>query len=515
MFGPAVLLSAVVFVPMLGAFALALLPRASKRLPLKATAVTIASFDLVLCLAIVWGFDTTQLDPQFEACLPWIPALGIHYHIGIDGISLIFVLITSVLILIALLGTGGQIETRAKEFVIFVLLTESAILGALTALDVFLFYIFWAVLPIPLCFFLGTAGGQRQAGWSAVKLFSLTTAGSLLLLTALIYMANLHGGWNLAHFPHRYTPTEQYGLFWILILAFTLRVPIVPLHAWLPDVYEETPALGALVLSNSFLNLSIYGLLRFCFPLFPKLVVEALPSLMLLGLISIVYGALVAWLQPHFKKRLAYASISYAGLCFVGLSAMTEASLAGVFICLVGYSLSAPALLFLANILNTQNLSLKNENANLRVQAPILTFFLGLAVFAHIGLPCLASFPGQLLILLGTLESGFGGPTPTLLTALSLMIASLPMLYWIQWIMTCTKGASSNDECRDLNRSECGFVAILMGLNLVVGLSPNFILSPLRVPIRNLVHQVTNELRATNSTSQPDTQSPSGYSHED
>jgi NADH-quinone oxidoreductase subunit M len=322
------LLSIVIFLPVLGGLIALFLPR-DNRPVLHGWAIAVSLATFLVSLPLWFIFDTSTADFQYVERVSWIPALGISYQVGVDGISLLLVLLTTFLMPIVFLSATSGIERRVKEFVALTLLLETAMLGTFLALDLFLFYVFWELMLVPMYFLIGIWGGPRRI-YAAVKFFLYTMAGSVLMLLAIIglYFLSDPGGsartFDLLTILNRPVPSAwQPWLFGAFALAFAIKVPMFPFHTWLPDAHVEAPTAGSVILAAVLLKMGTYGFLRFCLPLFPETAVAVVPLIALLAVIGILYGAMVATMQRDIKKLVAYSSVSHLGFVMLGLFALT------------------------------------------------------------------------------------------------------------------------------------------------------------------------------------------------
>ncbi|MBM3227202.1 MAG: NADH-quinone oxidoreductase subunit M, partial [Candidatus Tectomicrobia bacterium] len=318
------LLSSVVFLPLLGAMVLAGWPRGNDQ-AMRWGGLIIMLVTFGLSLALYPLFDPAVAGMQFSERVPWVKTVGIFYHVGVDGISLPLVLLTTFLSPIALLGAWQSITSKVKEFVIFMLLLETAMLGAFVALDLFLFFIFWEAMLIPMYFIIGIWGGENRL-YATVKFILYTMAGSALMLVAIVALYVFHQqfsgelSFGLLDFQQvPLSPRQQKWLFLAFFISFAIKVPLFPFHTWLPDAHVEAPTPGSVILAGVLLKMGGYGLLRFCLPLFPDAVATYAPWVATLAVIGIIYGALVAMVQPDVKKLVAYSSVSHLGFVVLGI----------------------------------------------------------------------------------------------------------------------------------------------------------------------------------------------------
>ncbi len=500
------LLTAVVFLPTVGALLLALLP-AEQHANLKAGAIAIAAATFVASLPLWTGFDARSAAYQYEAVSNWIPAFGIRYHVGIDGISLFLILLTTFLTPLTLIGAWAATEKRVKEFVIAILLLETGMLGAFVALDLFLFYVFWEAMLIPMYFLIGIWGGQRRL-YAAIKFFLFTMAGSLAMLIAIIVVAQQPGGdWDFslkAALARSFAPPADRWLFGAFALAFAIKVPLFPVHTWLPDAHTEAPTAGSVILAGVLLKLGVYGLIRFAFPMFPAAAFELAPLIGILSVIGIVYGALAAWVQPDMKKLVAYSSVSHLGFCVLGITALTTEAVTGAVYQMLAHGMSTGALFMLVGVLyERRHTRLLADYGGIARRAPIFAFFLVFAVLASAGMPALSGFPGEFLILMGTFTGG--APLDEAISADSVwavhhvlaivgatgvILSAVYLLYMVQKVLFGPLQHRANEHLTDMNVREVGVLATMAVLMLVMGLRPGIFLEPMEPSVRRFVEQV-------------------------
>ncbi|NJD21549.1 MAG: NADH-quinone oxidoreductase subunit M, partial [Melioribacter sp.] len=368
----------------------------------------------VISLVIYFGFDQTNSQFQFIHQVVWIKSLNISYHVGVDGISLLLVLLTTFLTPLTLLSTWKAIEKNVKMFTFSMLFLEVGMLGVFISLDIFLFYIFWEAMLIPMYFIIGIWGGERRI-YAAVKFFIFTMFGSLLMLVAIIWLA-VYASSLVGHFTtnlielYKVGPTIphdiQSWMFGAFFLSFAIKVPLFPLHTWLPDAHVEAPTAGSVILAGVLLKMGTYGLVRFCLPLFPQSSVQFAPIISVLAVIGIIYGALVSMVQTDMKKLVAYSSVSHLGFVVLGIFAMTVESVQGAVIQMVNHGLSTGALFLLVGVLyeRTHHREISFYGGIARL-VPLYSTVLMIAMLSSIGLPGLNGFIGEFLILIGSFKS--------------------------------------------------------------------------------------------------------------
>ena len=486
------LLTAVVFLPAIGAVILALFP-AEDHTNLKGTAFGVSLVTFVASLGLWVGFDPAVAGYQFAAQVPWIEAFGISYAVGIDGIALTLIVLTTFLMPLTLLGAWTAVSKRVKEFVIACLLLETGMLGAFIALDLFLFYVFWEAMLIPMYFIIGIWGGQRRI-YAAIKFFIFTMAGSLLMLVAILYVARDGAEWSflLADALARdFSRGEQTWLFAAFALAFAIKVPMFPVHTWLPDAHVEAPTAGSVILAGILLKLGVYGFIRFAMPLFPIAAVAALPVIGWLSVIGIIYGALLAWVQPDMKKLVAYSSVSHLGFCMLGLAALTTEGVAGAVFVMIAHGVSTGALFLLVGVLyerrHTRALA---DYGGVAKKMPVYAFFLVMTAMASAGLPALSGFPGEFLVLLGTFTAGSAQRVWAILAATGVILAAVYLLWMVQRVLLGPLQNPANESLKDMNTREVVVLAPLMVLAVVLGLYPGFVLDRIEPSVTAFVQQV-------------------------
>ena len=499
------LLTAVVFLPTVGAILLALFPPGDHA-NVKATALGISTLTFLMSILLWTGFEYGTADYQFTASVPWIREFGITYKVGIDGISLVLIILTTFLMPLTLLGAWRAVEKRVKEFCIAMLVLETGMLGAFVALDLFLFYVFWEAMLIPMYFLIGIWGGQRRV-YAAVKFFIFTMAGSLLMLIAIIVVAHgagPSGGWSFALSDALartdFSLAQQRYLFFAFALAFAIKVPMFPVHTWLPDAHVEAPTSGSVILAGVLLKLGVYGFVRFAFPLFPAAAVEAMPILGWLAVAGIVYGALVAWVQPDMKKLVAYSSVSHLGFCMLGLAAFTQEGIAGAVFVMIAHGVSTGALFLLVGILyERRHTRVLADYGGIARKVPIFAVFLVFTVMASAGLPALSGFPGEFLVLLGTFTAGKAQMVWAICAATGVILAAIYLLRMVQKVLFGPLQNPANETLKDMNGREIFVLAPLMVLALYLGVRPNVILKPIAPAVQKLVSDVNRGARRANN----------------
>jgi NADH-quinone oxidoreductase subunit M len=468
-----VLLSTLIWLPTLGAAALLLLDgRDTRRIRQVALAVTTVTFAVSLLLWI--GFDRARPGMQFVEQRAWIPGAGISYHVGVDGISLLLVLLTTLLTPLCLLASWSQITTRVKEFLVAMCLLETGMLGVFVALDLFLFFVFWEAMLVPMYLIIGVWGGPRRV-YAAVKFILYTMAGSALMLLAILTLYFLQDRGS-ASFDYaavlqlQIAPDLQLPLFLAFALAFAIKVPMFPFHTWLPDAHVEAPTAGSVILAGVLLKMGTYGFLRFGLPLFPDAAVRLAPAIVALALIGILYGAWVSTVQPDMKKLIAYSSVSHLGFVMLGLFTFTPQGLVGGILQMVNHGLSTGALFLLIGMIYERRHSrLIADFGGLWAVLPVFSVILLVVTFSSIGLPGLNGFVGEFLILLGAFQ---WSRTAAVLATAGIVFAAVYLLWMYQRVIF---GEVRHEETRtlpDLNAREIWTLVPLLILIVWIGVYP-------------------------------------------
>ena len=461
----------------------------------------------VLELALVALFAASHWDPAGmvvrDPVLTWIrmPSLSIVYEVGIDGISLPLVLLTGLLLPIVVLASWKGVTRSWVGFTASLMLLTTGILGALVALDLFVFYVFWEVMLIPMYLIIGIWGGERRI-YAAVKFFLFTMAGSLLMLLAILWLAWIHselaGVWSF-----RYSDLlridlplhQQLWLFGAFALAFAIKVPMFPLHTWLPDAHVEAPTGGSVILAGILLKLGTYGFLRFAMPLFPQATKRLAPWLLAMAVIGVIYGALVSWVQADMKKLVAYSSIAHLGFVMLGLLAFDLLAWQGALIQMVNHGLSTGALFLLVGMLYDRRHTKKFEDfGGLAKVVPWYATFLVFTALASVGLPALNGFVGEFLILLGTWKAGL-----RMLAAIAAFGVVLAAVYLLKMIQKTLWGPITKEENRGLRDLDLREVLALVPLCLFmlwIGVAPRTFLEPSRPALEAVLTDFKARLEA-------------------
>jgi NADH-quinone oxidoreductase subunit M len=498
------MVSAVVFLPLLGALCLFFIPRDEEE-GARRVAFGTSLLTFLLSLGLLVNFHSETADFQFVERFAWIEDFGIQYHVGVDGISLFLVLLTTFLMPLVLLSSWGDIHERVKEYLFFFLLLETGMVGTFVAIDLFLFYVFWEVMLIPMYFLIGIWGGPRRI-YAALKFLLYTMVGSLLMLVGILYLAYLHNAqygtvtFDLLQLYNVDIPRDaQLWLFAAFALSFAVKVPLFPFHTWLPDAHVEAPTGGSVILAGVLLKMGTYGFLRFAIPLFPEAAQAAVPLIMALAVIGIIYGALVAMVQPDLKKLVAYSSVSHLGFVVLGLFAFNVQGVQGAIYQMLNHGLSTGALFLLVGVVyERRHTRLIAEYGGLWKQVPLYAALFLVVMLSSIGLPGLNGFIGEFLILLGVFKAN---PWAGALAVSGVVLGAVYMLWMYQRVIFGPLKNEENKHLTDLSRREIAVFAPIVALMLVMGLYPRPFLSRMEKSVEATLARMTVPQQAqTNET---------------
>jgi NADH-quinone oxidoreductase subunit M len=487
------ILSLVTFVPLAGAL-LILLVLARRPLAAFWTAMTVALVDLALVLVLWVRYQPALGTDQFTEQVAWFLDGRVQYHLACDGISLVLVMLTVVLGPLVILSTRGALSDRVPLFMAMYLALQTAMIGTFLARDMLLFYVFWELMLIPMYFIIGIWGGARRI-YAAVKFFIFTMAGSVLMLVAIIYCYFQAGSMDLGRWlALDLSLTEQVWLFLAFALAFAIKIPLWPLHTWLPDAHVEAPTAGSVILAGVLLKMGTYGLLRFAMPLFPDATLAAAPWLAILAVIGIIFGALVAWVQTDVKKLVAYSSVSHLGFVVLGLFSLTAQGAAGGVFQMLAHGLSTGALFLLVGVIYERRHTREMADfGGLAHGMPGYATLFMVAMLASIGLPGLCGFIGEFMVLLGTFKSETlpHARLLTVLAATGIILGAIYMLLMYQRVFLGPVRREENKGLADLNLREWLVLAPLAVLMIWLGVGPGLVLDKIGPSLDRVLAPVT------------------------
>jgi NADH-quinone oxidoreductase subunit M len=428
---------------------------------------------------------------------PWIPAFGITYHVGVDGISLLLVVLTGFLTPISLLSSWESVEKKTKEFTFFVLALEAAMIGVFLSLDLFLFYVFWDAMLIPMYFLIGIWGYDRRI-YAALKFMLYTMAGSVLMLVAILGLGWLHseatGSYSFDYaelLALKIAPVTQYWFFLAFAVAFAIKVPLFPFHTWLPDAHVEAPTAGSVILAGVLLKLGGYGFIRYALPLYPDAAQTWAPVIIVLSLIAIIYGAIVALVQPDLKKLVAYSSVSHMGFVTLGIFVFQQQALQGAILQMVNHGLITGALFLLVGVIyeRTHDRTIA-KMGGLAGRMPVYAAAFGFFVFASVGLPGLSGFVGEFLTLLGTFVAN---PWAAAVATFVVILAAGYLLWMYQRVVFGELSeflTGLGSHLTDMTRTEALTLVPLGALVVILGLFPGLVLGLVAGPVSDTLAAV-------------------------
>jgi len=495
------MLTYLLFTPVIGSIILLFFKESQAKL-IKWFGLAVSIITFILSIIIYAGFNSSSPNFQFVEQVIWIKSLNISYHVGIDGISLLLLLLTTFITPLTLISSWKSITKKVKMFTFFMLFLEAGMIGVFISLDVFLFYVFWEVMLIPMYFIIGIWGGKRRI-YASVKFFIFTMAGSLLMLIAIIWLT-VYASSTLGYFTSNLIVLYKVGpkipyhiqqyLFLAFFISFAIKVPIFPLHTWLPDAHVEAPTAGSVILAGVLLKMGIYGMLRFSLPLFPQSSVHFAPYISVLAIIGIIYGALVAMVQTDIKKLVAYSSVAHLGFVVLGVFAFTVESMQGSVIQMINHGLSTGALFLLVGFLyertHTREISYYGGIAKL---APIYVTFLMITSLSSIGLPGLNGFIGEFLILIGTFQSQvLNSWWFAIFAATGVIFAAVYLLWMYERVVFGEVKNPELEKLTDLNKREILVLVPIIIFIVWIGVYPSTFLHISDATTTNLLKHVSS-----------------------
>ena len=488
------LLSVLIFFPALGALALLLL-RGDDHVWIRRLALTISIVEFIFSLFLIPKVAIGVSGYSLVEYYNWIAVPPIHYHLGIDGISLFLVILTTFLTPISVLASWSSIDHRVKEFFVMLLMLEVGVIGVFVSLDLFLFFLFWEVMLIPMAFLIGIWGHERRI-YAAIKFVLYTMAGSILMLVGIIWLYNLTCSFDLPKIQQALqdgrlftlTSTQEMLLFLAFFGAFAIKVPLFPLHTWLPDAHVEAPTAGSVMLAGVLLKMGTYGMIRFCLPLFPNAAHKAAPWVAALAIIGIIYGALVSLVQPNLKKLVAYSSVSHLGFVVLGIFAFHNISMQGAVYQMLAHGISTGALFLLVGMVYDRRHTFEiSQFGGLATPMPKLAAFFLFTALASMGLPMLNGFVGEFLILLGTYQTHASWAS---WAALGVILSACYLLWAYQRVWFGEITVEKNKTLPDASHREIGILVAMSIITLWMGIGSTFFTNRSAASSQNVLDQM-------------------------
>jgi NADH-quinone oxidoreductase subunit M len=501
------ILSLLIFFPILGAIVLLFINKENGRV-LRWVTLIIALVEFIFSLPLFFAFDSNTAAMQFVEDWWWIQSYGISYKLGIDGISLLLVLLTTFLTVLCILCSWTAITFRVKEYMISFLFLETGMIGALVSLDLILFYVFWEVMLIPMYLLIGVWGDPKRRIYAAIKFFLFTMAGSVLMLVAILALYFLNqrttgvSTFDVLELYKAGLPAgTQYWLFGAFALAFAIKVPMFPFHTWLPDAHTEAPTAGSVILAGVLLKMGTYGFIRFAIPLFPKAAFDLLPVVSILALIGIIYGALVSMMQPDLKRLVAFSSVSHLGYVMLGMFAFNMQGIQGSIYQMLNHGISTGSLfLIVGMVYERRHTRLIADFGGLSKVMPIYAVFFMIVTLSSIGLPGTNGFVGEFLILLGAFQSNvvYG-----VLAATGVILGAAYMLWMFQRVMFGKITRPENEKLKDLNAREITILVPMVIMIFLMGIYPKLFFSKMDASVEKFIADFKGRVEMKADLSQP------------
>ncbi|HXM96011.1 MAG TPA: NADH-quinone oxidoreductase subunit M [Candidatus Dormibacteraeota bacterium] len=487
------LLSVLIFFPAIGALALLLL-RGDDHVYIRGIALIVSIAEFLFSLLLLRGVPITSADYRLVENAAWITSPPIHYHLGVDGISMFLVILTTFLTPLSVLASWTSIHHRVKEFFVMLLMLEVGVIGVFFALDLFLFFLFWEVMLIPMAFLIGIWGHERRV-YAAVKFVLYTMSGSILMLVGIIRLYIATGSFDLPIIQNMLqsgalplAPGTEMLLFLAFFVAFAIKVPLFPLHTWLPDAHVEAPTAGSVMLAGVLLKMGTYGMIRFCLPLFPLASHRAAPWVAVLAIIGIIYGALVALVQPNLKKLVAYSSVSHLGFVVLGIFAFRNISMQGAVYQMLAHGISTGALFLLVGMLYDRRHTFEiSEYGGLATPMPKLAAFFLFVALSSLGLPMLNGFVGEFLVLLGTYQAHWQWAS---WAALGVILSAGYLLWSYQRVFFGEITSEKNRTLPDASLRERTILVTVAVVTLWMGIASPFITRRTAAASQTVIDQV-------------------------
>ncbi|OIP92499.1 MAG: NADH dehydrogenase [Syntrophobacteraceae bacterium CG2_30_61_12] len=500
------ILSLITYLPLVGIVAICLINNSRQDL-IRWVAFGTSVVTFLVSLPLYFMFDCGTWEMQFVEDVPWISQFAVRYHMGIDGISLLLVLLTTFLSALAILSTWTAVTERVKGYMASLLFLETGMIGVFCALDFVLFYVFWEVMLIPMYFIIGIWGGPRRI-YAAVKFFIYTMSGSVLMLVAILvlYFMNFEATgtytFDILDYYNLGLPGNiQMWLFLAFFVAFAIKVPMFPFHTWLPDAHVEAPTAGSVILAGVLLKMGIYGFLRFCLPIFPQATIDFMPIVLALSVVGIIYGAMVSIAQDDIKKLVAYSSVSHLGYCMLGMFALNVDGLKGSLIQMINHGLSTGALFMIVGMLyERRHTRLISEYGGIMKVMPMFAALFLLVALSSMGVPGLNGFVGELLILIGAFKASlaFG-----MVATIGLILGAIYLLWMYRRVMYGQITKAENQNLKDMTGREYAYLLPIVLFIVWIGVYPKPFLKTMDASVDHLLETVNPRTSARMDGAKP------------
>lgn len=491
--------------PLVGAALIMFVPK-NLHDTIRGVALLISVITMILSFWVYFMFDPVASGMQLVINVPWVSAMGIDFHMGIDGISLLLIVLTTILSVLSILFSWHSPSEGVKGFFISMLVLETGMIGVFCALDIFLFYVFWEVMLVPMYFMIGVWGGPRKI-YAAIKFVLFTMFGSLLMLVALLWLYfeyhSFSGEYSFDLLKWMEMPMALHPQLWLMGafgLAFAIKVPLWPFHTWLPDAHVQAPTAGSVILAGVLLKMGTYGFIRICMPLFPEATLEYVPYISILAIIAIIYGALVSMVQRDIKSLVAYSSVSHMGFIMLGLFTLNTQGMQGAVIQMINHGISTGALfLMVGMIYERRHTRMIADFGGLAKSIPVFSTFFMIVMLSSIGLPLTNGFVGEFLILLGTWKAN---PTYAILAATGVVLAACYMLWMYQRVIFGKLTKPENEKMTDLTPREKFILIPIIVLIFLIGIYPKPFLDRIEPAVNQLVERFNKKTQKTMAQSE-------------
>jgi NADH-quinone oxidoreductase subunit M len=517
------ILNIITYIPLVGALVILFFVNKANTRAIRTIATVTAFIDFFVSLWLWPNFKPNATGDamwQFQEKYDWIPSLGVKYHFGIDGISLLLILLTTFMGIIGIVSSYTAINHREKEYYSLLLMLQTGMIGTFCALDFFLFYVFWEVMLVPMYFVIGIWGGARKL-YAAIKFFLYTLAGSVLMLLAILALyffndggipfLNIAGLHNEPTFSvlqfhsigHLIPPTLQFWIFLGFFFGFAIKVPMFPFHTWLPDAHVEAPTAGSIILAAVLLKMGTYGFVRFALPILPDGTKQLIVPIVVLSIIGIIYGALVSLVQKDMKKLVAYSSVSHLGFVMIGMFALNPMGLKGSVLQMINHGISTGALFFLVGVVyERRHTRMIADYGGLAKQMPLYATMFLIAALSSMGLPALNGFIGEFTILLGVANRNIWW---AVFAAVGIVLGAAYLLWLYQRVFWGPLDNPANKTIPDLNRREFALMIPLVALMIWIGIAPKPFFDVLEQPVEYIVRKVDPQYYAKHPVTYPAT----------